>query len=159
MNYTISDLLEKLINIEENTLEIYNEIQVNLESKFKAFDIIILAIKKEELKHIEYYKKLKKELENNSNEEIDFYLYDRVAKLLFEFKNQNNIPRISIVQDLIRYAFELEKKNIALLIDIQGRLIQKEDDMNKKVYKVINDIITEERGHEKMFEELIISKN
>lgn len=159
MSYTISDLLEKLINIEENTLDIYNEIQGNLESKFKAFDIIIQVIKKEELKHIKYYKDLKKEFENNSNEEIDFYLYDRVAKILFEFKNQSNLPKISNVQDLIRYAFEFEKNNIALLIDIQGRLIQKEDDMNKKVYKVINDIINEERGHEKMFEELIISKD
>lgn len=110
------------------------------------------------MKHIKYYQDLKKEFENNSNEEIDFYLYDRVAKLLFEFKNQSNLPKISNVQDLIRYAFEFEKNNIALLIDIQGRLIQKEDDMNKKVYKIINDIIKEEREHEKMFEELIISK-
>ena len=158
MSYTISDLLEKLINIEESTLEIYNEIQINLENKFKALDIIIQSIKKEELKHIKYYENLKRELENNSNEEIDFYLYDRVAKLLFEFKNQSNISDVSNVQELIRYAFECEKNNIALLIDIQGRLIQKEDDINKKVYKIINDIIKEEREHEKMFEELIISK-
>ena len=160
MSYTINDLLENLINIEENTLEIYSEIQVNLESKFKALNIIIQVIKKEELKHIKYYKDLKQQFKNNSNnEEIDFYLYDRVAKIFFEFKNQNNIPKISDVQELIRYAFEFEKSNIALLIDIQGRLIQKKDDTNKKVYKIINDIIKEEREHEKMFEKLIISKN
>ena len=30
--------------------------------------------------------------------------------------------------------------------------------MNKKAYKIINDIIKEEGKHEKMFEELIISQ-
>lgn len=156
VNYTLSDLLDKLISIEEKGLEIYNIIQVNSQNKSKSIDIIIQVIKKEELKHIKYYKDLKKELENNSDEEIDFYLYDRVVKLLFEFKNQSAIPQIANVQELIKYAFEFEKNNIALLIDIQGRLIQKEDDMNKKVYTIIDEIIKEETKHEKMFENLII---
>lgn len=156
MNYTFCDLLDKLINIEENALEIYDILQINLKGQFNSSDIIVNSIKKEELKHIKYYKDLKKEIENNSNEEIDFYLYDKVVKLLFEFKNQKDIPKINNAQELIKYAYELEKKNISLLINIQGRLIQKEDDVNKNMHKIIDEIIKEEEKHEKMFERLII---
>ena len=83
-------------------------------------------------------------------------MYDKVVKLLFEFKNQSVIPEINNAQELIKYAYEFEKNNIGLLIDIQGRLIQKADDMNKKMHKIIDEIIKEEEKHEKMFEKLII---
>lgn len=160
MDYRLSDLIEKLINIEENALELYGEIQKSLKNQSnKVISIIIDAIRKEELKHIKYYKELKIEVENSINENIDFYLYDKVAKILFEFKNQNIVPQINNVQELIKFAFEFEKNNIALLINIQGRLIQKEDDINKYTYKILDKIIKEEEKHEKMFEKLIISKN
>lgn len=158
MNYTLSDLIQKLIDIEKTALDIYRKIGDRSKSESKVINIIARAIEKEEQKHIEYYENLKNNLSDELNETIDFYLYDRVSKLLFEFKSRIHIPQINNVQDLIKFSLEFEKNNIALLLDIQGRLLEKMDDVNNNMYKVISRIIKEEEKHEKMFEQLLIPK-
>lgn len=158
MAYTIFDLIEKLIDIEKDALEIYKKIEKKSKNKSQVISIVARAIEKEEQKHIKYYEKLKSDLNEELNESIDFYLYDRVAKLLFEFRSRIQLPEIDNVQDLIKYSLEFEKNNIGLLLDIQGRLLEKIDDVNNNVYKVISTIIEEEKKHEKMFEQLLISK-
>jgi hypothetical protein len=158
MNYTLSDLLEKLIDIEKTALEIHTKIEeISKINNTKVIGIITRAIKKEEIKHTKYYEELKGELNDELNEIIDFYLYDKVAKLLFEFKNQIRLPQIDNVQDLIKYSLELEKSNIGLLLDIQGRLLGSLNDVNNNVYKVISEIIEEEKRHERMFGKLILN--
>lgn len=158
MAYTIFDLIQKLIDIEKDALEIYKKIEEKSKNESQVISIVARAIEKEEQKHIEYYEKLKSDLNEELNESIDFYLYDRVAKLLFEFRSRIQLPKIDNVQDLIKYSLEFEKNNIGLLLDIQGRLLEKIDDVNNNVYKVISTIIEEEKKHEKMFEQLLISK-
>lgn len=158
MAYTIFDLIQKLIDIEKDALEIYKKIEKKSKNESQVIGIVARAIEKEEQKHIEYYEKLKSDLNEELNESIDFYLYDRVAKLLFEFRSRIQLPKIDNVQDLIKYSLEFEKNNIGLLLDIQGRLLEKMDDVNNNVYKVISTIIEEEKKHEKMFEQLLISK-
>lgn len=158
MGYTIYDLIEKLIDIEKSALQLYIKIEEEYRTKSRSISIVTKAIAKQEEKHIEYYEKLKIDLEKDlKNENIEVYLYDKVAKLLIEFKMYIDIPKIDVVQDLIKYSLEFEKNNIALLLDIQGRLLEKEDDVNNNVYKVISNIINEEQGHKKMFETLIVS--
>lgn len=158
MGYTIYDLIEKLIDIEKSALQLYIKIEEEYRTKSRSISIVTKAIAKQEEKHIEYYEKLKIDLEKDmKNENIEVYLYDKVAKLLIEFKMYIDIPKIDVVQDLIKYSLEFEKNNIALLLDIQGRLLEKKDDVNNNVYKVISNIINEEREHKKMFEALIVS--
>lgn len=156
MNYTIADLIQKLIDIENDTLEIYKKIESIAQNKYEVIRIIARAIEKEEEKYIEYCEKLKSDLKGDLNEIIDFYLYDKVAKLLFEFKSRIQMPTINKVQDLIKYSVELKKNNISLLLDIRGRLVEKMDDVNNNIYKVISSIITEAEKHEKIYAELII---
>lgn len=157
MNYTVSDLIEKLIGIEKNALEIYTKIEeMSKSNESKAINIFARAIKQEELKHINYYENLKEGLKEELNEEIDFFLYDKVAKILYEFKNQIRIPEIDNVQDLLKYALDFEKNNIGILLDVQGRLLGSLKDINNNVYKVLSKIISEEKEHEKMFTQLII---
>lgn len=158
MSYTIFDLIQKLIDIEKDALEIYKKIEEKSKHESQVISIVARAIEKEEQKHIEYYENLKSDLKEELNEAIDFYLYDKVAKLLFEFRSRIQLPKIHNVQDLIKYSLEFEKNNIGLLLDIQGRLLEKMDDVNNNVYKVISTIIEEEKKHAKMFEQLLISK-
>lgn len=158
MAYTIFDLIQKLIDIEKDALEIYKKIEEKSQNESKVICIVARAIEKEEQKHIEYYEKLKSDLKEELKESIEFYLYDKVAKLLFEFRSRIQLPQINNVQDLIKYSLEFEKNNIGLLLDIQGRLLEKMDDVNNNIYKVISTIIDEEKKHEKMFEQLLISK-
>lgn len=157
MNYTIADLIQKLIAIENDTLEIYKKIESKAQNKSKVIGIIARAIEKEEEKYIEYCEKLKSDLQGDLNEIIDFYLYDKVAKLLFEFRSHIQMPQINKVQDLIKYSVELKKNNISLLLDIRGRLVEKIDDINNNIYRVISNIITEEEKYEKMYQELLLS--
>lgn len=158
MNYTISDLIQKLIDIEKDFYDVYVKIEEQFENKSQLIYAVTRAIGKQEKKHIEYYEKLKRNLIGGLNEPIEFYLYDKVAKLLFEFKMNIKFPEIENVQDLIRYAIEFKKNNIGLLLDIQGRLLEKMDDINNNIYKVLTMIIKKEEKHEKMFESLLILK-
>ncbi len=157
MNYTIYDLIERLIDIEKNALEIYEKIEENAKEKnSKNIEIITRAIRKEETKHIRYYEELKEKFNYELNDTIDFYLYDKVVKLLYEFKSQIRIPYVGNAQDLIKYSLEFEKNSISLLIDIQGRLLGNLNDINNNVYKIISKIIEEEKKHEKMFSDLVL---
>lgn len=156
MNYTSSDLIDKLINIEHIALEIYIKIEEKYRAESQLIGIVVRAIEKQEEKHIEYYENLKNDLEGRVKDSIDFHLYDKVSNLLFEFKNQMQLPELDNVQDLVGFALKFEKNNIALLLDVQGRLLEKMDDVNNIIYNVISKIISEEEEHEKMFEQLIV---
>lgn len=158
MNYTSSDLIDKLINVERSALEIYIKIEEKYRDESQLIGIVVRAIAKQEEKHIEYYEKLRNDLDGRVKDNIDFHLYDKVANLMFEFKNQIQLPELDDVQDLVKFALEFEKNNIALLLDIQGRLLEKMDDVNNIIYKVISQIINEEQEHEKMFEQLIVAE-
>lgn len=59
MNYTLTDLIQKLIDIEKAALKIYKIIKEMHENEFKAIGVIAKVIEKEEEKHIEYYERLK----------------------------------------------------------------------------------------------------
>jgi sugar phosphate isomerase/epimerase len=158
VNYKLSDLIQKLIDIAKDILKIYIKIEEKFKGKSQVICIIARAMEKQEQKYIEYYEKLKNDLVGELNESIDFYLYDKAAKLLYEFKMHIEQPKINNVQDLIKFAVEIEKNNIGLLLDIQGRLLGKMDDVNNNIYKVFSMIIKEAEKHEKMFEDLLIDE-
>lgn len=155
MNYTILDILEKLINIEEDALKIYIQIAEAAKNNSLRISIVAKTIAKQEQKHIEYYKNLMHDLDGKLTETIDFYLYDKAAKLLFEFINNIQLPQINSVKQLLKFALEFERSNIGLLLDIQGRLLGKIDDVDNDIYKVISIIIKEEHEHEKVFLDLL----
>ncbi len=158
MNYTLSDLIQKLIDIEKDFFNIYVILEEKSNNKSSTIYAVIKVIKKREKNHIKYYEKLKDDLTNELNESIEFYLYDKISKLLSEFKLYIHLPEIKSVQDLIKYTVEFKRDNIGLLLDIQGRLLEKMDDVNNNVYRILSQIIKDEEKHEKMFEKLLISK-
>ncbi len=158
MNYTLSDLIQKLIDIEKDFFNIYVMLEEMLKNNSSAIYAVTKAIKKREKSHIEYYEKLKSNLTDESNETIEFYLYDRISKLLSEFKQNIKLPEIKNAQGLIKYTVDFKMDNIGLLVDIQGRLLEKIDDVNNNIYKVLSQVIKDEEKHEKMFEKLLISK-
>ena len=155
MTYTILDILEKLINIEEDALKIYIQIAETAKNDSLKISIVAKTIAKQEEKHIEYYKNLIHDLDGKLTEAIDFYLYDKAAKLLFEFINNIQLPQVNNVKQLLKFALEFEKSNIGLLLDIQGRLVGKIEDVDNDIYKIISMIIKEEQKHEKMFLNLL----
>ena len=150
--YTLHDIIEKLILIEQDGMKMY----FNMADKTKNSNIMLSVMAKtlanEESKHIEYYENLKNEIKDEENIEIDFFLYDKVARLLYEFRKKVVTPELEDVHELIKYALEFEKENVALLLDIQGRLVLKLQDSLRVRYEVISKMIQEEREHEKSLE-------
>jgi predicted RNA-binding protein YlqC (UPF0109 family) len=155
MAYSVSDIIEKLILIEKDSMGVYYEISEKFKESIPAVSIIARALGREEEKHIRYYETIKENVAAYQHEEIDFYLYDKAAKLLYEYKERIHTPEISKVQDLIKYALSFEKNNMGLLIDIQGRLMDNIQYIGKMSYEIISKMIEEEREHVRELEKLI----
>jgi rubrerythrin len=156
--YTINDIIEKLILIEQDSMKLYSNIADKSKSPNLMLSIMAKALAKEELRHIQYYESLKKEIRDEEDMQIDFFLYDRVAKLLNEFRHKIILLEPKHVQELIKYALEFEKKNIALLLDIQGRLVVDLQDVAKSTYEIISKLIEEEREHEKELQDYLVNR-
>lgn len=155
MAYTIIDILQKLMDIEEDSFNLYLHMAEDAGEKSLKIMVAAKAIAKQEQKHVEYYKALIADLDIKPNDPIDVYLYDKVSKLLMEFKTHIHLYRMETMEDLIKFSLEFERSNIGLVLDIQGRLLEKISDMNNNIYKIISTIIEEEREHEKMFMDLL----
>lgn len=153
MAYTIIDLLDKLIALEQAACKMYKDIAALDNKKTPAFKTIINVFIKEEKRHIAYYQNLKNEASNFEDIVIDFDIYDKAYSLVNEFRNRIAIPSgVETVKELLRFALDFEKRNVALLLDIQGRLVKSKEDREKASYKILSDLISEEEKHVKNLE-------
>ncbi|WP_129597416.1 hypothetical protein [Anaerophilus nitritogenes] len=144
MAYTVIDILEKFIEIEKNGRDMYENI--NKISKDIKIKMVAKVLQKEEERHIKVYTRLKEEIKNK-DEEVDFDIYDKVSSLLNKFKQNMDAPKTQNTNELLRFALEFEKQNIAVLLDIQGRLIRKKQDMKSQAYQMVSRVIEEEKKH------------
>ncbi len=62
-----------------------------------------------------------------------------------QFKTSRTVPVVTDIKELINFARDFSKENLALLVDIQGQLIRKEIDTNMLAYNIIGKIIKETR--------------
>lgn len=147
MGYTIIDIIDKLIMIKMNTRQIYSSISyTNREDK--AFNLVAIALMKVQEKHIKYYEELKSKI-GKDIKEIDFLIYDKISFLIDEYKNRVDILEVTPknMEEILRLALDFENKNSALIIDIQGRLVRKEVDMQTKTYSILSEMIRKEQKY------------
>lgn len=147
MGYTIIDIIDKLIMIKNKTRQIYLNIS-NINREDKAFNLVAIALMKIQEKHIQYYKELKKNI-GKDVEQIDFWIYDKISFLINEYKNKVDILEVNPknMEEILNLALDFEKKNSALIIDIQGRLVSKEVDVQTKTYSVLSEMIKKEEKY------------
>ncbi|NMA48309.1 MAG: rubrerythrin family protein [Tissierellia bacterium] len=150
MGYTIVDLISQLITIEENAVQMYREIIKKTNNQ--RIIVVSKVLIKEELNHIEWYNEFKEKLQKEEQGDMDFYFYDKAFKLISEFKQRMIIPSVSEIKELIKTAVYFEKQHEALLIDLQGRMVQSNADALSDAYKLLSKIIEEERKHIKNLE-------
>jgi rubrerythrin len=144
--YTVIDIIKKLSYIEEKACLIYREL-VYQSDNIPKLKILASVLEKEEKRHVEYYKTLVEKLENEHVHEIDIDIYDKVSFLLDSFKSRITNPQTLQVGDLVKYSLDFERKNLAVLLDIQGRLVRSEADTETITYKTLIDIIRQEKTH------------
>jgi len=150
LGYNAIDLLDKSIFIANKRKEIYTKIGEKNTSNTALLLISKVLVKNVE-KSIQYYKKLKNEISEDILEDIEFTAYDKISFLINEFNKKLLVPDISDVKELLGFSLEFEKLLYALFIDIQGRLVQKEEDTDSITYKLLSNII---RRKEKQLESL-----
>ena len=146
MGYNIFDILDKLIILEKKAIKMYRQI-AKAKDVSPSLKTVALVLAKEEEKHIESYNVLMENLKDKELDEIDFDIYDKVSSLLNEFQNRIVMPEASDVKSLLSFALELESQNLALLIDIQGRMVKYKDDVEKASYKVLEYLLEDEKKH------------
>lgn len=143
--YTAIDLIKKAIIIAKKRHEVYKKISKDMEKNFKvavAANILVRSVEK----NIDYYEKLKMELEND-DEYIDFDIYDKISHLFNKFSQRFENPEIRDVEDFLEFSLSFERQVVAFYIDIQGRLVKRAEDTEKKAYKILSSIIEEKKNH------------
>lgn len=140
MAYNIIDLLNKAISISIRKKEIYENIKQK-KCDIPSMEIIPKILIKKIDNTIEYYEALKEEIGEESFEEIDIRIYDRISFLINEFSKKIYEPEINNVRDFLEFSLALEKDTYSLIIDIQGRFTQNTSDVHTKTYKILSDMI------------------
>lgn len=151
MAYTIVDLLDKFILIEQKGYEMFMVIAANeaVEERIKALARIFAS---EEKRHSEIYKGLKEKMAGEPGIDVDLGIYDRASKLIYEFLNGNRIARTQNAKDILEFCLDFEKENLALIMSIQGILVSGEKSADSKNYRLLEELIGEEQKHIKNIE-------
>ncbi|EPY2302026.1 Uncharacterised protein [Clostridium sporogenes] len=138
MAYTIIDIIDNLIDIEKKGFSIFREISNNC--KDPRVSIVSKTISNQEKKHTQYYENLKKDIDALDKEDIDFSVYDKISSRMQQFKTSRTVPVVTDIKELINFARDFSKENLALLVDIQI-------DTNMLAYNIIGKIIKEQEKH------------
>ncbi|WP_099187700.1 hypothetical protein [Tepidibacter mesophilus] len=148
MAYNTIDLIDKAIDMAEKRKGIYKHI-ANDNPQNKGISIVVNTLVRGLDKNIECYNRLKIYIEQNEevSEEIDFLIYDKILFLVNQFKKRLMNPKISDTKSLLKFSLNLEKEIYALFIDIQGRLIIKEEDVETNTYRFLSNIIKEKEEY------------
>lgn len=154
MSYNGIDLIDKAINIAQREKKQYEDIGKE-KSNIEALRIMSVVLAKDADKTIKYYEELKKLMSSEDLDDIDIYIYDKMAFLINEFNKKNHKPQINNVKDYIGYSLLLEKDVLTLLIDVQGRFINNEKDVHTKTYDILSKLIENKKKHVSDFEYLL----
>jgi len=143
--YTILDILDKLIVIEEKGYRMYYSIssRKDIDEKIK---LVAKILADQESKHLQLYKKIKGITEEGELPSIDFDIYDQTSQLLSNFLHPTLLD-VADIQQLLQFALDYEKQNLALVMSIQGLLVRGLNGSSSVTYNVLGEIIEEEKKH------------
>ncbi|AAO36604.1 hypothetical protein K144313037_19270 [Clostridium tetani] len=152
MAYTALDLLDKIIYVEEKKRDICGAGLDKAKNDMRIYILIKVMIRNLD-RSIEFHKELKEQMLKSKMEEIDFIVYDKISFLIDEFSTKLLAPDIFNIKGLIKFCLEFQNDILALCIYIQGRIVQREEDMNTSTYKALNAMIVEKKKEIKNLEE------
>ena len=140
MSYSIIDIVDKAIKIEEKRIFLINEL-INENENLPTINLLGKVFEKESRKMIDYYRSIELELNDSDVEEIDFRTYDKISFLINEFFNKMFIPIVENPKEYMNYALELAGDELALFIEIQGRLVNNDNKSSGITYNILSSII------------------
>ncbi|MGH4123388.1 MAG: hypothetical protein ACREV6_10730 [Clostridium sp.] len=140
MGYDIIDIIDKAIAIAYKRKDLYTEIskQTHLSPAVK---ILSKVLADNVDKTFLYYQKLKKEVNDDETEKIDFAIYDKISFLISQFNLRVHTTDATTSKEFMNFSLQFEKEILALFLDIQGRLVVTSYDTNSKAYIILSDMI------------------
>lgn len=146
MAYTIIDLLDKFISIERSGYKMYMEVasKQGIHVKIKAL-AKIFANEKES--HIYLYNSLREKIKVEADFEVDFNIYDKASKIVFEFLKMDRKAIMEDVKRFLQFCLNYEKENLALVLSIQGILVRAQADTETMNYKILEEIVIKIQKH------------
>ncbi|HHX62404.1 MAG TPA: hypothetical protein GX707_17080 [Epulopiscium sp.] len=143
--YTVLDLIEKVINIEQKGYEMYTLISL-MEDIDENIKVVARILASEEKRHEQIYIKLKEEVEAGEVPPIDFSTYDKASNLISSFRYPV-MGHLKDIEQLLNIALDFEEQSISLVISIQGLLIKEYGDSVSVTYDALTQIIEQEKKH------------
>lgn len=152
--YTVIDLIDKLIEIEKSGNELYIRMSANSQAEERV-KIVAKVFSNQESKHVDIYENLRKSVYEYKDIEVDFNIYDKAVKLIYEFSRLKTTKDITKVKDLLEFSLMFEKENLALVLSIRGLFVKSQQDLDTGNYKILSEIIKEEQKHIRDIEALL----
>lgn len=140
MGYSIIDIIDKSIAITYKRKELYTEISVQSDLP-PSVKILSKVLADNVDKTLLYYGRLKNELKDEEAEKIDFAIYDKISFLISQFNLRVYSTVATTPKEFLSFSLIFEKEILALFLDIQGRLVTIESDINSKTYIILSDMI------------------
>lgn len=152
MAYTVLDLLDKIIYVEEKKRNICGIGLEKVKDDTRIY-ILVKVLMKNLNDSIEFHKELKEEVKKTEMQEIDFIVYDKVSFLIDEFSNNVMAPDNFNIKSIFKCCLDFQKNILSLYIYIQGKIVQREEDVGTSTYKVLNTMIAEKKKEVKELED------
>lgn len=150
MSYTITDILDKFIKINDiriNVYEEYEEILKIRESKDNLrYIIIVKSLIKEVYRENEYYDIIKKTRIPSEMDEVNFLSYDKISFSMESFKKNVNKYKVNDCKQIISSFIDIEQDILALMITVQGMLVLQTEDTETLAYNVLTEVIKERQN-------------
>lgn len=152
MAYTVLDLLDKIIYVEEKKKNICGVELEKVKDDTRIYILVKVLIKNLN-DSIEFHKELKEEVKKTEMEDMDFIVYDKVSFLIDEFSNKVIAPDNCNIKSIFKCCLDFQKNILSLYIYIQGKIVQREEDVGTSTYKVLNTMIAEKKKEVKELED------
>lgn len=157
MGYNIIDIVDKAIEILSKRISVYEKIEKDNENT-PYVNIISKVIIKESYKNLKYYEHSKEIISNLKLEEIDFKTYDRISFLINQFNQRTYSLEFTNAKHYFRNILDFQRDVRTLFIDIQGRLVKDENDVNKVTYEILTNMIKYKTEQIRRLEDVLKSK-
>jgi hypothetical protein len=141
--YDIRDVLNKGIDIAKKRKNFY-EVARDNQGDIRLRMIVNVLIKSTE-NEILNYENLILGITDEMAEGLDFAFYDKISSLVNQFSRTIVGPSTNNRKDLIKFAIDQENSVLALILDIQGRLVMDNESYDNQAYKVLSEVIEEKR--------------
>lgn len=138
--YNTTDLINKAISQAKTRKRFVEGLAKSEEDLGKK--ILLRTLTNWVSRDISYYERILETITAEVEESIDFFIYDKIASLIYQYGEKMKIvPTFKNKIQILDFAIEMDQGLKALYVDIQGRLIQSEADNQSMTYKVLSQMI------------------